>query len=153
MIDAKSIRFYCWLALGVLGFAYGWPFRFTEFESKVVVSPGMKLAPAGTRVLSRTRPGSPLVRMSMRGGVDTFLIGEVLFDVEVALGCGIWGFVGSVPSDYDQPGGSVAVEGEGDLVEAALGLVVDADRDASCRARRRRCRGCERAAAGVGEES
>ena len=62
------------------------------------------------------------------GGVDTLLIGEVLFDVEVALGSGIRGFVGSVPSDDDQPGGRVAVEGEGDFVEAALGLIVDADR-------------------------
>jgi len=62
------------------------------------------------------------------GGVDTLLIGEVLFDVEVALGSGIRGFVRSVPPDDDQPGGCVAVEGEGDLVEAALGLIVDADR-------------------------
>lgn len=62
------------------------------------------------------------------GGVDTLFVGEVLFDVEVALGSRIRGFVGSVPTDDDKPGGRVAVEGEGDLIKATLGLVVDANR-------------------------
>jgi len=61
------------------------------------------------------------------GGIDALLVSEVLLDVEVALCCGVGGFVGRVPTDYYQPGSGVAVECEGDFVETALSFVVDAD--------------------------
>jgi len=35
------------------------------------------------------------------GGVDALLVGEVLLDIEVALGGGIRGFIGAVSADYD----------------------------------------------------
>ncbi len=56
----------------VLGIAYGCPCRFTEFVSKVLVSPGVKVAPGGTRMLSRLRVRSPPVRSSMREGSIPF---------------------------------------------------------------------------------
>ncbi len=61
------------------------------------------------------------------GGIDTFFVGEVLLDVEIALGCGIGlSSAECFPTMY-QLRGRVAVEGEGDLVEASLSFVVDAD--------------------------
>src|SRR6266851_893729 len=61
------------------------------------------------------------------GGVDALLLCEVLLYVEGALGGRVGLLIGGVFADDDELGGGVAVEGEGDLVEAALGLVVDAD--------------------------
>ena len=61
------------------------------------------------------------------GGIDTFLLREVLRDVEVSLGCGIRCLIGRMSADDNQLGGGLAVEGQGDLVEATLGFVVDAD--------------------------
>src|ERR1700674_222441 len=61
------------------------------------------------------------------GGVDTLLVSEVLCNVESALRCGIWCFIGRMLADNNQFGGSVSVEGESNFVKATLGLVVDAN--------------------------
>jgi hypothetical protein len=61
-------------------------------------------------------------------GIDTLFLSEVLRDVESALRCGIRCFIGRMLADNNQFGGRVAVEGESNLVKAALGLVVDANR-------------------------
>ncbi len=61
------------------------------------------------------------------GGVDALLLREVLRDVEVSLGSSIRGFIGRMLADDNQLGGGLAVESEGDLVEAAFGLVVNTD--------------------------
>ncbi len=60
------------------------------------------------------------------GRIDTFLVDEILLDVKVALSGGVGCFIGGVPADDYEFGGRVAIEGEGDFVEAALGFVVDA---------------------------
>ena len=58
--------------------------------------------------------------------VYAFLAGEVEFDVEGAL-CGSFGRLrGGVAADENKRGAGVAIEGEGDDVEASLGLVIDA---------------------------
>ena len=58
-------------------------------------------------------------------GVYAFFAGQVELDVEGTL-CGSFGrFRGGVAADENERGAGVAIEGEGDYVEAALGLVID----------------------------
>ena len=61
------------------------------------------------------------------GGVDTLFLREVLRNVEVSLGRGVRCFIGRMLADNNQFGRRFAVEGEGDLIEATLSFVVDAD--------------------------
>ena len=53
---------------------------------------------------------------------------EVLADVEGALGCGFGTLVGGGVADDDEARVGLLVQGEADVVEAALGFVVDSDR-------------------------
>jgi hypothetical protein len=61
------------------------------------------------------------------GGVDTLFLREVLRNVEVSLGRGVRRFIGRMLADDNQLGRRLAIEGKGDLIEAALGFVIDAD--------------------------
>ena len=69
---------------------------------------------------------SVLVRSSMREGSMPFRQSGTA-PIQGALGCGVRLFIGRMLADDNEFGGGLAVEGEGDIVEAALGLVVDAD--------------------------
>ena len=93
----------------------------------MAVLPVSKVAPAGTRVLSTVRPAVPPVRSSMRAGSMPFSSMRYCSTLRVrwaaASGCSSAAWL----ADDDEPGGGLAVEGEGDVVKAALGFVVDAD--------------------------
>jgi hypothetical protein len=61
------------------------------------------------------------------GRIDTFLLHEVLAGIECTFGSGIGLFCRIGVANHDQVGIGLLLEGESDVVEAALGLVVDTD--------------------------
>ena len=64
-------------------------------------------------------------------GIDSFLVHEILLNVEVALRGRVGRFIRGVSADNNEFGSCVAIEGESDLIETSLSFVVDTDRTLS----------------------